>query len=282
MLWKKRQPRIYDTFIFGDELDILECRLTEYADTDIYRHVFVEATVDHQGHPKPLYFEEHKDRFASFLDRIIYVPLTDLQDRASTNWGRIYQQRSQIARGLTEAGKQDIILFSDCDEILNPEGVEQAVMCTPALKGLQFHQRMSVFCVDWEAKVDWSGPVAVPYRHAPKDIAQFRRWQYDTNVGHTDYGAGWHLTWLGGPGEIRKKVSQYCHPELDGYILGNLATGRLLEKGFWWGSNPSDNREEKLSPVEVDGEWPRWVRERRCPDSWFRECYSTSVDASDL
>ena len=86
MFWNKHKPRLWDTFLFGDELDILECRLTEYADTDVYRHVIVEADKDRQGHRKPLYFQENMDRFAPFLDRIIHVPV---KLTADGNWGRL-------------------------------------------------------------------------------------------------------------------------------------------------------------------------------------------------
>jgi len=43
--------RIYDTFLFSGEMDMLECRLYELQDTDVYRHVIIEAGVTFQGRP---------------------------------------------------------------------------------------------------------------------------------------------------------------------------------------------------------------------------------------
>ncbi|HEV2355822.1 MAG TPA: hypothetical protein VGR89_16350, partial [Puia sp.] len=103
-LRKKMLPRLWDCFIFGDELDILECRLYEYAGTNVYRHVIVEANVDHQGHPKPFHFLENRERFAPYLDRIIYIPMTDLTDITGTNdnWARIHEQRNRLSEGLKD------------------------------------------------------------------------------------------------------------------------------------------------------------------------------------
>jgi hypothetical protein len=283
-MFKKRQPRLYDTFIFGDELDILECRLTEYADTNVYRHVIVEADVDHQGHPKPFHFLEHKDRFAPFLDRITYIQLSGLGERfpaignVNANWSRIYAQRDELVKGLRDARKNDIILFGDCDEIIAPEGIDVALKCAGQLrKGIRFNQRMAVFCVDWEDMIQaWRGPVAVKYGSTPKRFCETRDYGLSGLVSHA---AGWHLSWLGGPEMIRRKVSHYCHPELDDYILKNLESGRLLEQGYYWGEDTIHVEERKLFPVSVDQNWPKWVRDGKCPANWFRDYYTSGVDA---
>lgn len=286
-MFRKRQPRLYDTFIFGDELDILECRLTEYADTPVYRHVIVEADVDHQGHPKPFNFLEHIDRFAPFLDRITYIQMTDLGERypvignLNANWARIYAQRDELTKGLRGIRNDDVILFGDCDEILNPEGVNVALECAGQVKnGIRFNQRMAVFCVDWEDMyTPWRGPVAVKQRHTPRRFHETRDYGLS---GLVSYGAGWHLSWLGGPEQIMKKVSHYCHPELDDYIITNLESGRLLEKGYYWGEDTIHVEERKLIPVQVDSNWPKWIRERKCPGNWFRAYYETNVDSPNV
>lgn len=73
--------RIFDTFLFRDELDLLECRLVQMENWPVYRHVLVESPLDHQGHPKPLYFYDNRERFAPWADRITHV-IADLPERA--------------------------------------------------------------------------------------------------------------------------------------------------------------------------------------------------------
>jgi hypothetical protein len=270
----KKTPRLWDTFLLCDELDILECRLTEYADTDVYRHVIVEADRDHQGHRKPMYFKENESRFHQFRDRIIHIPVTLTAD---TNWGRLAEQRNAISRGLKDAKSKDVILFGDADEILSPEGIRNTLEYTPMMqRGILFNQRHAVLCVDWE-EVDtpWQGPRALTQRQLPKNISEIRG-------QHVSYilNSGWHLSWLGGPEAMKMKTTQYCHPELTNFIWQNM--GRLHSDGYYWGSNPPESFNAKLTPVEVDENWPRWIRERKCPSSWFRGSYSRSYDRSQV
>jgi len=51
--------KVFDTLLFNDELAMLECRLEEL-DGKVDRHVLVEAKLDHQGNPKPLYFADNR------------------------------------------------------------------------------------------------------------------------------------------------------------------------------------------------------------------------------
>jgi hypothetical protein len=86
-------------------------------------------------------------------------------------------------------------------------------------------------------------------------------------------GCGWHFTWLGGPEAIRRKAGQFCHLELQEMILAGNDAGEWYEQGWTWhglGPYPPPRRAFRLDPVEVDESWPAYIRERRCPDSWFR------------
>ena len=139
--------RIYDTFMFRDELDVLECRLTELQDEDV-THVLVEATLNHQGRPKPLHYQENRDRFARWNDRIIHVTVDDLDPGDTGAWGRENAQREATRRGLADADPGDVIIHSDCDEILAPHAIRAAREMTG--EGLKFRLRHFIFACDWE------------------------------------------------------------------------------------------------------------------------------------
>ena len=65
---------IYDCIPFFNELDILRLRmriLAPYVD----KFVLEEATVTFSGEPKEMVFDTHRDMFAEFADKIIYVPV---------------------------------------------------------------------------------------------------------------------------------------------------------------------------------------------------------------
>ena len=75
---------IYDCFIFTNELELLEIRLNELYQI-IDKFLIIEATKSHQGKEKPLYYEENKQRFKKFHNKIIHIvvnfPPDDILDQ---------------------------------------------------------------------------------------------------------------------------------------------------------------------------------------------------------
>lgn len=62
---------IFDSFIFFNELDLLEIRLNILKDVVDY-FVLTESPYTVSGNEKPLYYLENKDRFGSLNDKIIH------------------------------------------------------------------------------------------------------------------------------------------------------------------------------------------------------------------
>jgi beta-1,4-mannosyl-glycoprotein beta-1,4-N-acetylglucosaminyltransferase len=145
--------KIYDGFLFFNELDLLEIRLNTLSEVVDY-FILVESSVTHAGEPKPFIFEENKNRFAPFLNKIIHIKVTDTPndfrvspkefpdtfdgnflksvwsyiDTTQTfnrvnqqNFGRDFYQKECIKRGMEHANDNDILIASDLDEIPNPE-----------------------------------------------------------------------------------------------------------------------------------------------------------------
>jgi len=63
---------IYDCFSFFNELDLLEIRLHEL-DPVVDKFVLVEASKTFQGKDKPLFYDENKERYKEFSEKIIHV-----------------------------------------------------------------------------------------------------------------------------------------------------------------------------------------------------------------
>ncbi len=110
--------RRWDAFPFAGsetELLLLECRLTELYDA-VDGFIIVEATVDHQGRPKPLNFRDNSDRFNKWEDKIHYVVADDLYTaeefpHAKNPWIREHAQREWIGRGLDQLHAADGVLL---------------------------------------------------------------------------------------------------------------------------------------------------------------------------
>ena len=260
------RPKIVDTFLFHDELDMLFCRLFEIG--DIVDHiVIVEATTTFRGDPKPLWFAEHRSRFAFWADRIVHVVVDDLPDATSEPdpWQREYTQRRRTLAAVAGLGlaAHDIVLHGDVDEIprrfhlrnVRPTGL------TPF--GMRFHP----FAVDWLHPHRWHGTVAATWATVQtlgESAMLTMRLARDTVPCPSHMAdAGWHFSWVGGNDYARRKLVSFSHHE-----IVDRVQGELVDDMFWRDGWHVDGT--KLTPVDVDNTWPLWVTDRSCPDVWFR------------
>ena len=67
---------VYDCFQFFNELDILKLRM-HVLDDVVDKFVISEATVTFSGEKKPLYFQENREMFKEFEDKIIHKVVDD-------------------------------------------------------------------------------------------------------------------------------------------------------------------------------------------------------------
>jgi len=251
--------RIYDTFLFSGELDMLEARLYELQDTDVYRHVIIEAGVTFQGRPKPFYYRENQERFAPWKDRIRYVA-ADLASRDT--WGREHESRELAFRGLKDAEPQDVIIHADVDEFPLASAMPQIAEVRNRVK---FHARCAVFAADWELPWPWTAPSVARY----DSIASFTRLRENESFTILDAPA-WHLSWLGGPEAMKRKVNSFSHTEVIDWVTAGIDAGEYYERGLFWGTPHGAKGQTQLIAREVDETWPRWIYEKRCPSTWLR------------
>lgn len=255
--------KIWDTFLFRDELDMLECRLVQMDDWPVWRHVLVEARVDHQGHPKPLVYSENKERFAPWADRIVHVVADKLPEMGGASpLDREAAQRDATIRGLDGASQDDWLILADVDEIPN----EVALAAVENRQRGVLEMTCCIFAVDWL----WGSPLRTSVIREVRDVWPVSAARRDGwNAYRPVPVAGHHLTWLGGRDGIAAKTAAHCHIECNPELAAGYDDDRFYHDGvnpfarFGWPSG-------SLIPVDIDGTWPRWVRERRCPPGWFR------------
>ena len=163
--------KIYDAFLFFNELDILDLRLN-LLNKFVDKFVIVESTVTFSGKNKKLFFDENKDRFKQFEDKIIHIIIDDTPDeflsinyiddvkttkdifknkilkylsestgwsRDQKQWGREIYQREYIIMGLFDCSDEDMIIISDVDEIPNPEEISNKTGDVFEFKQMMFY-----------------------------------------------------------------------------------------------------------------------------------------------
>jgi hypothetical protein len=241
--------KVVDGFLFSNELDLLECRL-ETLDPVVDRFVLCEATTTFQGAKKPLHYAENRDRYSAWHDRIEHL-IVELPVDAPDAWAREHFQRDELWRSLGFMGHDDVFMLSDVDEIPSPEAVLEGKLLG---KRAVMDMRWLSFAVDWEYPERWPGTIIAP----AWATIQLSLMRYDRNrlraQGNVVEG-GWHFTWLGDPDE---KVRSFAHAEL----VDTVDFGRCYRDGY-------HTDDVKLSPVDVDDTYPKWMRDN-CPASWRR------------
>ena len=162
------KPRLYDCFTFFNELDLLEIRL-ETLGPHVDFFVITESPITYRGDPKPLYFQENKQRFTKFLPKIRHIVVDDLpaEKGFDQNWQRETLQRAALERGLFDARDDDLILLSDLDEIPTPEKIQEAACHHGTLR--VFHMRFFSYFANCESHPGndyWVGTGMAEYRLA--------------------------------------------------------------------------------------------------------------------
>jgi len=228
---------IYDTFLFFNELELLELRLHELAGV-VDRFVLVETARTHSNRPKPLYFDEQRERFKEFQDKIIHVVVKDTPALENPSLMADFQ-RNAVGRGLAGCRPEDIIMLSDLDEIPSADKVRATagklvfdsrpaadlwhrLLKHPAVIWTfrNFFKKHHPFVWVFEHKYfmyflncvrvttwAWPGTRMVHYRDFSSGY-HLRRWR-----GHVVPDAGWHFSYMGGIDRIQTKLASYSHTE---------------------------------------------------------------------
>jgi len=189
-----QKPKIFDCFPFFNELELLELRLMELNEiVDCF--ILVEANKTHTGNPKGFIFEKNKKRFKPYLDKIIYIKVTDMPDPNPKNlWIAENFQRNAISRELDKiAAPGDKVLISDVDEIPSTNAIKEN-LANP--NWVVFKQSLYYYYVNCRVSRNWGGTVMASYGTFPSP--QSLR---DSAIRHgvgTYPGGGWHYSYLAG------------------------------------------------------------------------------------
>lgn len=221
---------IYDCFVFFNELDLLDLRLNILNDV-VDKFVLVEGTKNFCNEPKRLFFEENKEKFTKFKDKIIHVIVDDYPE-CKTSWTNEVWLRNSIAKGIKNCNDDDIIMISDLDEIPRPEIISK-VKDEPGLKALDMDfYYYFVNCKNIKTPVWDSGTKILKYadfKHILDDVddnyslnspIEFDRGTTANKIRmYKDCKhikkAGWHFSYLGGFERIRAKLLTGSHQEFN-------------------------------------------------------------------
>lgn len=267
---------VYDCFQFFNELDILKLRMNVMNDI-ADRFVISESTVTFSGDPKKLYYAENKRRFSDFEDKIIHNVVDDTP-MDCTPFVRDSHQKCAVARGLEGAKPDDIVIFSDVDEIPNPEAVKRVLADFDPTRIYALAQRNFYVYVDMEEKSGnllsitgefpgvegpdrrWLGTKICAYSMLEKYTTEQLRDKEQQPIMVRVPDGGWHFSYMGGEkkrsaaSRARYKIKSAAHQEYNKRrVLWSV--GRNIK-------SHSDilGRDADFRIVPIDESYPEYLR----------------------
>jgi beta-1,4-mannosyl-glycoprotein beta-1,4-N-acetylglucosaminyltransferase len=230
-------PRVFDTFPFFNEFDMLELREKTLAGL-VDLHVANTSRLTHAGKSNP-YVADYVLLADEWSNRKEGGPLTvfthnwsfegpEVSTTIDATRRREMWQRNSISWNLMELansnnwtmGTDDIILLSDADEIPNPDlvrhlrehGLEEGHV-------MIFRQRMCYYDLNTTQGYIWQGTRAVRWRDffaLTPHVVRYGLGQHDQHYPKyiVAQPGGWHLSYFGGPQKVQEKMVNFLHQEL--------------------------------------------------------------------
>ena len=274
---------VFDSFIFFNELDLLEMRLNILNDVVDY-FVLTESPFTVSGNEKPLYYQENKDRFGKFNDKIVHYITEEIPNEYQnfigkkpyyTDFGafsssaqqkiinipirfqRAVFNRDNSIQGILKSGAKvdDIILTSDADEIVNPLVIEQIhdwfdpnnhyIMLCKA-----FYYKLNTLFED-----DWQGTRISTLKKIEETSIDMLR-QPDMNAkAHLVENGGWHWSFFGDIDSMRQKLNAYEHQENNTEHNQSQLEKRINNK-----KDPFGRPQFDQTIIPIDDNFPKYIQ----------------------
>jgi beta-1,4-mannosyl-glycoprotein beta-1,4-N-acetylglucosaminyltransferase len=218
--------KIIDTTTYFEEELMMDLRfniLNPYVD----KFIVCESTFTHSGNKKKINFD--KKKYPKFKDKIIHLVLEnepddlikkdylDTIEKRFNSILRIKHQRNYIVKALEEFSINDLVMYSDNDEIPNLENID---LKNVKKKFLIFNQKLFYYKLDLVVpKLSWFGSKACKLKYL-KSIDNLRNiknkkyslFRFDTyfsdfkNVSvEIVNNGGWHFSNLKSAKQLEKK-----------------------------------------------------------------------------
>ena len=235
--------KVFDCFLFFNELDILDLRL-EMLNEIVDFFVITECDLTFSGKPKSLFFAKNFERYQKYLGKIIYNPITtnDIEELKDKNWSdyttdfnesiphksqgkkakrlhkslqREIRQRDAAILGLHgKAENKDLILLSDVDEIPNPnviKNLKEKDLVIPHYLQMKWY----LYWTNNKVCEPWIGTVGFNFeflKGKSLDLLRYSSKDIKNVPGEIVAEGGWHFSYLGGEKAIINKLG-FCKME---------------------------------------------------------------------
>jgi beta-1,4-mannosyl-glycoprotein beta-1,4-N-acetylglucosaminyltransferase len=218
-------------------IDITWLRINSLKDY-INKWIIVEYPFDYARKSRPLYFNENKERFKEFEDKIIHI-IDDDDYNGASGLGLLWDRKKspKVHNALSFLQPDDFLIVSD----------EDALISEHTMKVIQkdIFKIYSV-CMFWslwqwnritpDAVFNWSQ--TAPFKYFDKNLVVNAPNVSVTYLGYDELQnpAGWHLAKCGGIESAIANMSGHPHQDLATIptILDKDKVEERMSKGFGW------------------------------------------------
>ena len=256
------KKKIFDCITFFDENLLVNLRFEILKDVvDFF--VVVESNFDHKGNKKDINF---KLQNLKFKNKVRHIVIEENFPKELSGWEIEAFQREKINLGIFDALKDDLIMFSDSDEIPNPNSIQRLNLQKKYAIFLQkfFVYKLNIFNqyeTPWEGTRICKKRDLKSFTHLRKEIRlknlnkPFWNLKYNKSIQIVDEG-GWHFNNLYDIKTISKKLRTFQHTEFsdDKYSSEENIRKKIfnLEDLF--------ERKQKYKRVEINDDFPEYIR----------------------
>lgn len=258
------KPKIFDCITFFRENFITNLRF-EILNEVVDYFVVCESKYDHKNNKKSLNFRLLNEKFKS---KVIYLVLED-KFTSTDPWKNQAKQREFLFEGLKIANKDDLIMFSDPDEIPRPESLINFKISSKYGIFLQdcFCYKFNIFN---KYETPWEGTRICKF----KDLKSFNYMRQNIKAKNLKKAlwkfyvekdicliknGGWHFNSLMDAKEISLKLKTFAHENFAGDEYSNIDVIKknILEKKDLF------KRNNLYETIKLDKSFPKYIIENK-------------------
>ena len=257
--------KIFDCITFFNENFMTNLRF-EILNNKVDYFIVCESIFDHQGKKKKLNFNLENDTYKNKIIHLVHDKPFNIKNNA---WQNQAEQREHIFNALKIAKDEDYIMFSDPDEIPNPEVLEQLNL--KKKYGL-FLQKM--YCYKFnifnQHETPWQGTRickkknldSIDYMRQKIVLKNLKKpfWKIykEKSIEIFDAG-GWHFNSFLTPEEISLKLKTFAHNE---FAKPEYSDVNIIKKNIEQNKDLF-KRNLKYKKVDLDITFPKYILKNR-------------------
>ena len=263
--------KVYDCITFYQANMLFQLRFEILKDVVDY-FVICEANKSHTGLKKEFNFNPKIPE--KYKDKIIYIKVTDLPDikiKGKKDYKLLSLQMENLFKGIKSASQNDLIIFSDEDEIPNPNIINsfnyKKYKFGIFLQNMYYY-KLNIMNTD-EGNGNWAGSRICQKKNLKSFFKlrllkiknlEYPFWRFDKerSIELIKLG-GWHFTYLMKPKEISKKIEDMAHTEFNKEKFKDI---NLIENNIKNLKDPF-NRDLNLKKTEIDETYPEFIQKNK-------------------